>query len=249
MAPDDNASSVPPVAREFLTTHWSVVLLAGQQETSRAQEALGHLCQTYWYPLYAYIRRQGYSPHDAEDLTQAFFAKLLQKNYLADARQEKGRFRFFLLAALKHFLINEWDRAQALKRGGGKSIVSLDAQAAEARYALEPVENVTAETVYERRWATLLLERVLEQLRQDYTAAGNEALFGHLKQCLAGSREVIPYAQLGTDLGMTEGAIKAAVHRLRQLYRELLRREIAQTVATREEIDDELRHLFVVLGG
>src|SRR5688572_8232214 len=117
MALDENTSSVPPVAREFLTTHWSVVLLAGQQETSRAQEALGHLCQTYWYPLYAYVRRQGHSPHDAEDLTQAFFAKLLEKHYLADARQEKGRFRFFLLAALKHFLINEWDRARALKRG------------------------------------------------------------------------------------------------------------------------------------
>ena len=231
----------------FVTTHWSVVLRAGRQDTTRARDALAKLCQTYWYPLYAYVRRRGHSPHDAEDLTQEFFTRLLQKNYLADVRREKGKFRSFLLAALNHFLASEWDRVRAKKRGGGKAAISLNADAAETRYRLEPADPMTAERIYERRWALTLLNQVLESLQREFESDGKQALFNELRFCLTGERTKLPYTELAERLGMSESALKVTVHRLRQRYREVLRAEIANTVSSREEIEEEIRHLFAVL--
>jgi RNA polymerase sigma factor (sigma-70 family) len=224
-----------------------MVLTAGRSDTTRAHDALARLCQTYWYPLYAYVRRRGFSPHDAEDLTQGFFAGLLQANSLARVRREKGRFRGFLLAALNHFVANEWDRARAKKRGGGKRALSLDVEAAESRYQLEPADQLTAERIYERRWALTLLDTVLHQLEREHELSGKRDLFGELRFCLTGERSKLPYAELAGRLGMSEGAVKVAVHRLRQRYRELLRAEIANTVTSPDEVEAEIRHLFDVL--
>ena len=246
MSQNDSASVSGSAAR-FATTHWSIVLSAHDLDTSRAEQCLAKLCQTYWYPLYAFIRRQGYSAHDAQDLTQAFFARLLEKNYLAAVRREKGRFRSFLLAALKHFLANEWDKRNAQKRGGGRVFIPLDADSAETRYGLEPSHDSTPDKSFERQWALTLLEKVLAQLRAEFVSNGKEKIFDHLKSSLAGTRDSIPYSEIATKLGTSEGAIKVAVHRLRQRYRELLRAEIAQTVNNSNEVEDELRHLFVVL--
>jgi RNA polymerase sigma factor (sigma-70 family) len=247
--PDDSAPPTPSGAPCFLTTHWSVVLAAGQTQDAQAREALSTLCQTYWYPLYAYVRRQGQSPDDAQDLTQEFFARLLARNYLGEVRREKGRFRSFLLAALRHFLANEWDRRRRQKRGGGQPPVSLNLEGAETRYRLEPADPLTPERIFERRWALTLLEKVLQRLAQDYAAAGKQALFAQLESCLTGERGGLSYAELATRLKMNEGAIKVAVHRLRHRYRALLRSEIAQTVATPGEVEEEIRHLRQVLAG
>ncbi len=233
----------------FVTTHWSVVLTARRSDTTRAQAALAGLCQTYWYPLYAYVRRRGYSPHDAQDLTQEFFARLLEQNWLTQADRERGRFRTFLLAALRHFLANEWDKAHAQKRGGAIQFVPLQLDDAETRYGQEPADPVTPEQYFERRWALALLDEVLNRLRQEQVAAGAGTLFDALKPCLAGSSQAQPYAALAAELGMTEGAVKVAVHRLRHRYRQLLREEIANTVATPAEVDAEMHHLFAVLAG
>lgn len=233
---------------QFFTTHWTMVLHAGQGDAPHAQEALAQLCRTYWYPLYAYVRRRGYSPEDAEDLTQGFFARLLELNSLADVRREKGKFRSFLLASLQHFLANEWDRARAAKRGGGQPIVSLDDSQAEARFRLEPVDEMTADKMFERRWALALLDQVLARLREEHAGADKSALYEALKPTLTGARESAPYAELAGRLGLSEAAVKVAVHRLRRRYRELLREEIARTVAAPEEVDDEIRHLFAALG-
>ncbi len=230
----------------FVTTHWSVVLAAGDTQAPEAHEALARLCQTYWYPLYAFVRRQGHSPHDAQDLTQEFFARLLKSHYLAVADRKRGRFRSFLLASVKHFLMHEWEKGRALKRGGGQTFVQFDAQAGEALYGREPADNVTADKIFERRWALTLLEQVLHRLEADYTAGGKGELFAALKPALMGEKS-IAYADVGSRLGMSEGAVKVAVHRLRQRYRELLREEIANTVAGPEEIDEELRYLFSAL--
>ena len=232
----------------FATTHWSIVLTAQRSDTTRAQAALSKLCQTYWYPLYAFVRRQGHGPEDAQDLTQDFFARLLAKNYLAEVVREKGKFRSFLLAALKHFLANEWDRTQAAKRGGGQVFISLNDAEAESRYRLEPADEMSADRIFERRWAMTLLEQVLSRLRREHIQAGKVELYEQLKACLPGARDSAPYAELAARLKMTEGAIKVAVHRLRQRYRELLRDEIAQTVSGPAEVEEELRHLFSVLG-
>jgi RNA polymerase sigma-70 factor (ECF subfamily) len=231
----------------FVTTHWSVVLTARRSDTTRAQAALARLCQTYWYPLYAFVRRRGYSPHDAQDLTQEFFARLLEQNWLAQADRGRGRFRTFLLAALSHFLANEWDKARAQKRGGAVEFVPLQLDNAETRYGEEPADPVTPEHCFERRWALVLLDEVLNRLRQEQVAAGAGELFATLKPCLVGARQAQPYAALAVKLGMTEGAVKVAVHRLRQRYRQLLREEIANTVSTPEEVDAEMHHLFAVL--
>ncbi|HMJ89949.1 MAG TPA: sigma-70 family RNA polymerase sigma factor [Candidatus Acidoferrum sp.] len=242
----DTASSQHDV---FATTHWSVVQLAGRQDTPRAQRALSTLCAAYWYPLYAYVRRHGHSPHDAQDLTQGFFAALLESNSLANLNPSRGRFRAWLLASLKHFLANEWDRARAAKRGGGQITISLDETDAEERYKLEPFDELSADKIFERRWALTLLDTVVNTLREEYQRDGKGPLFDKLKPCLAGSRESQPYADLAPELGMTEGAVKVAVHRFRQRYRELLRREIAHTVSSPAEVDEELRYLFAVLAG
>lgn len=199
------------------------------------------LCGTYWYPLYAYVRRCGYDSHEAEDLTQEFFARLLAKNYLADVDRAKGKFRSFLLASLKHFLANEWDRAQAKKRGGGHTIISLDA---ETRYRQEPMDELSADKLLDRQWAIALLDQVLARLGAEYADAGKSEVFEQLKNSLTGNRDSIPYAAIAAKLDTTEGAVKVAVHRLRQRYRKLLREEIAHTVASPAEIDEEIRHLF-----
>ena len=237
-----------PGPEYFATTHWSVVLTAQRHDSTRAHAALSNLCQTYWYPLYAFVRRQGHGAHDAQDLTQEFFARLLEKNYLAVADRERGKFRSFLLASLKHFLANEWNRAQAAKRGGGQVIASLNETDAEGRYALEPADTVTAEKIFERRWATTLLDQVVSRLRDEYGRAEKATLYGHLKQCLTVESRAVPYAELAARLEMSEGAVKVAVHRLRARYRELLREEIAQTVSSSGEVEEELRHLFAALG-
>ena len=226
-----------------------MVVSANSSDTTSAHDALSRLCQTYWYPLYSYVRRRGHSADDSQDLTQEFFARLLQRRWISNADQEKGRFRSFLLAAMNHFLADEWDKARAQKRGGGISTIPLQFDTAETRFGNEPADNLTPERSFERKWALTLLELVLTQLRTEYQADGRGELFAHLTPCLVGERMAQPYAALAKRLGCSEGTIKAAVHRLRQRYRQLLRDEIAQTVTAPEEVDEELHHLFVVLGG
>ena len=233
----------------FVTTHWSVVVAAGRNDTARARDALARLCQTYWHPLYAYVRRLGHSPPDAQDLTQEFFARLLGKNYLADADESRGRFRSFLLAALKHFLANEWDKASAQKRGGGQMLIPIDFNAAETTCHFEPADETTAEKIFERRWALTLLDQVLRRLREEFVRDGKERLFEQLKPTLTEASRSVRYAEIAARLDTTEGAVKVAVHRLRQRYREVLRAEIADTVASPSEVEDELRSLFAALSG
>jgi RNA polymerase sigma-70 factor (ECF subfamily) len=230
----------------FATTHWSIILAAADQEAPGATAALEALCRTYWYPLYAYVRRDGLSAEDAQDLTQEFFASLLRRNSLTRVAPEKGRFRFFLLAAMRHFLSDQRDRAQTIKRGGRATILSMDAQDAEERYRLEPVDRLDAEKIYERRWAMTLLEQALVRLRDEMAAAGKAELFERLKGFVAGDREV-RCGRVSAQLGLSESATKSAVHRLRQRYRELVRAEIARTVADPTEIDSEIGYLIALL--
>jgi RNA polymerase sigma factor (sigma-70 family) len=231
----------------FITTHWSVVMAAGRGDSTRARAALEKLCRNYWYPLYAFVRRLGHRPHDAEDLVQSFFAVCLEKNYLGAADETKGRFRSFLLIALKRFLANEWDKARTLKRGGGQSIISLDSLTAEQHYALEPAERLSAEKLFERRWALTLLDQVVARLREEQTASGKGEQFEQLKECITAAGRGTPYAELAARLDTSEGAIKVMVYRLRQRYRELLKEEIANTVSSPQEIEKERRHLLIAL--
>jgi RNA polymerase sigma factor (sigma-70 family) len=232
----------------FATTHWSVVLAAGGHETTRAGDALEVLCRSYWHPLYHYLRRRGFGPEDAQDLTQGFFAKLIQRRAFAKADPQRGRFRSFLLASLKHFLADEWDRARAEKRGGGETL-RLDFQSEETRLEEPPARTLTPDEAYERRWAMLLLEQVYGRLAAEFEHEGRGAQFQALRVALAGDRGAVPYAEIGRQTGLSEGAVKVAVHRLRQRYRALLRATIAETVAAPEEVEDELRHLLRVLAG
>ena len=231
----------------FATTHWSVVVMAGEGDGTRARDALAKLCKTYWYPLYAYARRRGHSPEDAQDLTQEFLTRLLEKNWIANADRNRGRFRSFLLSAMKHFLSDEWDKARAQKRGGGQPVLTLEFDTAETRFLQEPADNLTPELNFEFRWACSLLDEVLNKLRTEYVKEGKAELFAALHPCLVGDRASQPYAELAKTLGATENTIKSAVHRLRQRYRQLLRDEIANTVAGPDEVDAELRHLFATL--
>lgn len=231
----------------FTPTHWSVVLAAGSSDSTHARDALEKLCRNYWFPIYAFVRRQGHAAHDAQDLTQEFFARLLERNYLADIDRSKGRFRSFLLASLKHFLANEWDKAKAQKRGGGKILIPIDVRDAETSHGFEPADNLTAEKVFERRWALALLEHVLKNLRAEYVRDGKGKLFEQLKPTLTEASRTVRYGEIAVQLGTTEGAIKVAVHRLRQRYREVLRAEIAQTVSDAAEVEDEIRNLFAAL--
>ena len=233
----------------FPTTHWSVVLVAAQVGTLQADQALTKLCETYWYPLYAFARREGCSPHDAEDLTQGFFLHLLEKNAFAAADLARGRFRTFLLTAIRNFQINEWHRRHAKKREGGYVLKPLDADTAETRYAAEPADNTSPERLYDRNWAWALLGRVLTRLRANEEAAGRGALFERLKPTLMGERLTLSYGELAAGLKTTEEALRMAAVRLRRRFRRMLREEIAPTVARPEEIDDEIRHLFASLGG
>jgi RNA polymerase sigma factor (sigma-70 family) len=230
----------------FMTTHWSVVLEA-QGESPAAQVALEKLCRTYWRPIFAFLRRRGHSPEEAEDITQGFFAELLERRSLNAVRKEKGRLRSFLLGGLKYFLANEQRRAMAVKRGNGQRPIPLEEFRAVDGIELEPADPMTAEMIYERRWALTVLERVLSRLKDEYLAAGNAALFDSLKQLLPDEPGSPSQAEIATRLGMTENAVRQAFYRFRQRYQALLREEIANTVATPGDIEDELRHLIAVL--
>jgi RNA polymerase sigma factor (sigma-70 family) len=243
-----NKTEPPASDAWFVTTHWSVVLSARAPDSARSAAALETLCRTYWYPLYAYARRQGHPPADAQDLTQGFFARLLQKDYLQAAAQEKGRFRTFLLVAFKRFLANEWDREHAQKRGGFSPVVSIDEQLAESRFAAEPSHHVPPDVLFDRHWATTLLDRTMGCLREEYLASGRAKLFEYLQNCLAREESALPYAEIAARLNLTEPAVKMAIHRLRARYREILRSEIAHTVPSPEEVEEEIRHLFSAFG-
>jgi DNA-directed RNA polymerase specialized sigma24 family protein len=230
----------------FTTTHWSVVLEA-QGESPAAQEALEKLCRTYWRPIFAFLRRQGISPEEAEDITQGFFAELLERRSLSAVRKEKGRLRSVLLGGLKFFLANEERRAMAIKRGKGQRPIPLEELHVGERIEMEPTDPVTAEMIYERRWALTVLERVLSRLKDEYLAASNAALFDSLKELLPDEPGSQSQAEIAARLGMSENAVRQAFYRFRQRYQSLLRDEIGNTVATPGEIEDELRHLIAIL--
>jgi RNA polymerase sigma-70 factor (ECF subfamily) len=233
----------------FATTHWSVVLEAGQGESTQAAEALEKLCRTYWYPLYAFVRRRGHGVEDAQDLTQEFFAQLLRKNYPARVDRAKGKFRTFLLHTLSQFLADQRDRAMTRKRGGGSTVITLEAEAPEERYRLEVADELTPEKVFERCWAQSILDRALRRLRAEFTAEGKGESYEILQAFAPGEQSPLSYAEAATRLGVSQSAVKSMIHRLRQRHRELVREEIAHTVPTVAEIDEELRHLIAVLRG
>ena len=251
-----NPDSVPESDRagdnhpaQFATTHWSVVLAAGGRNSNEQPEALEKLCRTYWYPLYAYIRRRGAGPEDAKDLTQEFFTRLLQKNYPAQADRAKGKFRSFLLLTLNHFLADEFDKASTRKRGGGQVFISLDQDAAEGRYRQELADDLSPERLFERRWAQSILEQALGRLRKGYGAETEPETYAVLKTFEPGEQLTLSYTEAASRLGISEGTLKSKIHRLRQRHRELVRDEISQTVRTAAEVDEELRHLMAVLSG
>jgi RNA polymerase sigma-70 factor (ECF subfamily) len=243
----ESISSTNGKGKDFTTTNWSVVLAAGQDNFERATVALERLCRKYWYPVYAFIRRRGSDWHQAEDLTQAFFTHLLEKETLKKVNRQKGKFRSFLLAAATNFLTNEWDKRQTLKRGGQNQIISLDEMAAEELYSHEPDGLLTPEKLFERRWALTLVDQVLARLKEEYVAADKAKLFAKLEPGL--TNEINPglYAEWAVALDMSEGAVRVAVHRFRRRFGELLRSEIAHTVTTPAEVDEEIRHLFAAI--
>ena len=246
VTPPTEVGSAQDGAVAFATTHWSVVLEA-QSESPAAQEALEKLCRTYWWPIYGFVRRHGYSPEEAQDLTQGFFALLLERRDLDAVRREKGRLRSYLLASLKKFLAKAHRRAMTLKRGEGRALVPLDELLARERADLEPADTLTADRIFERRWALTLLEQVLTRLESEYRSAGNAKLFDCLKESLSDEPGRRSQAEVAAELGMTENAVKQAFHRMRQRYRQLLHDEIAQTVAVPGDVEDELRHFISVL--
>ena len=231
----------------FATTHWSVVLAAGQGNSSEASAALEKLCRVYWYPLYAYVRRRGYGAEDAKDLTQGFFARLLERGYVKQAERERGRFRTFLLTTLSHFLADEWDRAHRLKRGGRQEVISIDAVTAEERYGLEPADPTDPGKLFERRWATTLLEQALAQLECEYVERGQGQCYAELQIFLLAEQGQDTFAEAAARIGMTTAAMKMAVSRMRARCRELLRQEILRTTASPEEADEEYQALRAVL--
>ena len=231
----------------FKTTQWSVVLQAGSRDSPQANAALARLCQTYWYPVYTFVRRLGHGAEDAKDLTQEFFLRLLEKEYLKSLDREAGKFRSFLLVVLKRFLANEWHRANRQKRGGGRQIISLDEEDTELRYLNEPMDDRSPERIFDLRWALALLAQVVNRLQAEMAEAGKEDLFCVLKDFLGGDTGA-SYAEVAGRCQMSEGALRVTVHRLRRRYREILREEIASTVASLEQIEDEIRHLFLSLG-
>src|SRR5947209_1766481 len=235
------------VGVQFQTTQWGLVMPTADQRSKTAQAALEQLCRIYWYPIYAFVRRQGQTVENAQDLTQEFFLRVLQDNYFQVADPQRGRLRSFLLTSLKHFLINEWEKARTAKRGGAQSIFSLDEQDAEGRYLTEPIDGMSPEKVYEKRWAVTLLEQALARLRAEYAKQNNGAMFDALKPFISGETAEGGYGALAQRFEMSEGSLRVAAHRLRERYREALRTEVASTLATPTDIDDELRHLMIVL--
>jgi len=235
------------LAQYFATTHWSVVLAAGQPASDGADVALERLCRTYWWPLYAFVRRRGYGAHDAQDLTQEFFARLLSKDFLRAVDRSKGKFRSFLLAALEHFLAKEWRRANAQKRGGKFEFVAIDDNSAEQPYLQVAASNLSPEQLFDQQWFIRLIEQAVTKLGEEFTEAGKGALFDELKIFLTGEKGAASYAELAVKLNTSEAALKMAVSRMRQRYRELLRAEIANTVSDPAEIEEELRALFAAL--
>lgn len=244
-----NSSEFAPLRARFTTTHWSVVVAAGDATQPGALDALEQLCRAYWYPLYVYVRRRGHSPEDAQDLTQDFFQRLLASDWIARADQAKGRFRTFLLCGLKNFLSNEWQKRTRLKRGAGKGLVALDGLEAEERYQVEPAELASADKLFERRWALTLLEAVLRRLEAEQSGPNAVEQFFALREVLVGEPSAEGYAALARRFRVAENTVKSWVHRLRGRYRELLREEVAQTVNGPEEVQDELRFLARVLAG
>jgi RNA polymerase sigma factor (sigma-70 family) len=252
---ENKPERMPAHGDRFATTHWSMVVSAGEHRggagvghSPEASRSLAMLCENYWFPLYAFVRRAGYSAEDAQDLTQEFFVRLLTKNYLSIADRKRGRFRSFLLGAMKHFLANQERRQAAQKRGGHQPMLSLDFHSGESRYKqIEPVDNLTPERLYEKRWALTLLELVLSRLREEFHASGKLDLFDTLKQFLVGGAVKPAYLEVAEELGMSEGAVKVAVHRMRRRYRKLLKEEIAQTIVGPEALEDELGELLAAL--
>lgn len=247
MSDNKNTNFTPSGSSRFATTHWSIVLAAGSPESSQYQDALETLCRAYWSPLYIYLRRFGYNVNQAEEYTQAFFANLLDKRGLRLVDPKHGRFRSFMLSALKHFIADERGRELAQKRGGGWKSLSLDFKKVETHYALEPADNLSPEKLFEKSWAITVLDQTLVRLKDELTTIGKQKLFDCLKVCLLGVEDSVSYRQIADELGMTEGAVKVAVYRLRRRYRELLRQEIIQTVATEDEVDEEIQNLFAAL--
>jgi RNA polymerase sigma-70 factor (ECF subfamily) len=241
-------SDAPATAAGFHTTHWTLVLAARDNEGALASEALAGLCSTYWYPLYAFIRRQGSSPHEAEDLTQEFFFRFLERHALGSVDPAAGKFRSFLLACLKNFLANERERAQTQRRGGGQPLVSLDGTDAETRYALEPADHRTPEAVFERRWAFAVLERTMSELRREHSSDERRELYDDLQGFLPGGQGNVSRAELAAKRGVSVGAIDVAIHRLRQRFGSILREQVAQTVSSDSEVEEELRYLISVIG-
>ena len=241
------SSTTPPDV--FVTTRWTVVLSAGRKSSPHSDRALAELCQTYWYPLYAFVRRQGKAKEDAEDLVQAFFVRFLAKNYLEGLAAEHGKFRAFLLASLKHFLANEWDKSQRQKRGGGVEHLSLDWQSADERFQLDPPDPLSPDKTFDREWALALLERVVKRLADECSAGSKATLFEQAKGYLMVGEAAIPYSEAAQKLGLEEGAVRVAVHRLRKRYRDLLRDEIAQTLEDPAEVPEEVRALQSALAG
>jgi len=243
-SPENSASSNSP---RFATTHWSVVLAAGKSSSATQKQALETLCQSYWFPLYAFLRRRGHDTHQAEDSTQAFFTHMLEKQDLRMADPKYGRFRSFLLIRLKHFLSDERDRARAQKRGGSRKILSLNLQNAEGQYVLEPADNLSPDMLFEKSWALTVLERTMDRLEADMASRNKQKLFEHLKVYLTTEKDDIPYQIMAPALDMTEGSIRVVVHRLRRQYKKFLRDEVAQTVGSEDQIDEEMGCLFAAL--
>jgi RNA polymerase sigma factor (sigma-70 family) len=244
--PEPDSNSALQGARDFRTTHWSIVLAAGHETSPRRAEALESLCRTYWPAIYAFVRRRGYDEHTAKDLTQAFFERVLEKNYFGDANAQRGKFRTFLLTSLNHFLANEWDKSQRQKRGGGCTVLSLDDDSAEERYLLAAT-SMNPETVFDRRWAETVLQSVLSRLRQEFDRDSKAGRFDVLKGFLIGGHSTPSYGAVATQLGMSEVSARSAVSRLRHRFRDLMRDEIAHTVGCAEDVDSEIRYLFEAL--
>jgi RNA polymerase sigma factor (sigma-70 family) len=242
-----DTNPTPADTSRFATTHWSLVLAAGDSSSPQHEQALSRLCRVYWFPLYAYLRRRGHDAHQAEDYTQGFFAQVLDKRRLCGVRPKPGKFRSFLLVALKNFVSDEYDRASAIKRGGAKEQLSLNFAAAENQYTLEPTHDLSPEKLFERAWALTLLEQTMDRLESELACENKKGLFDALRVYVCGEPTGLTYLQVATQLNMTESAVKVAVHRLRRRYRELLRNEIAQTVLTEDQVDEEINFLFTAV--